>query len=136
MSIDYEKTMAYWLKSSDFAQSKFRKIKKVYKLVTQDIRNIISQFVKAVSSHGIHVDKALLYGSVATGKDTSDSDLDVAIVSSDFGHDRFNEGKMLTQLAWRIDARLHPVPVSADSYRNDTWVPLIHEIRLHGVEVA
>jgi uncharacterized protein len=105
-------------------------------MVTQDIKNIISQFVTALSLHGIHVDKALLYGSVATGKDTSDSDLDVAIISSDFGHDRYTEGKMLTQLAWRIDTRLHPVPVSADSYSNDTWMPLIHEIRLNGVEVA
>lgn len=105
-------------------------------MVTQNIRNIVNRFVTAVSSHGIHVDKALLYGSVATGKDTSDSDLDVAIVSRDFGHDRFNEGKLLMQLAWRIDARLHPVPVSADSYKNDTWVPLIHEIRQHGVEVS
>ena len=43
---------------------------------------------------------------------------------------------MLMQLAWRIDARLHPVPVSADSYKNDTWIPLIHEILEHGVEVA
>ncbi len=40
---------------------------------------------------------------------------------------------MLMQLAWRIDARLHSVPVSADSYKNDTW---IHEIREDGVEVA
>lgn len=105
-------------------------------MVTKDIRNIISQLVTAVSSRGIHVDKALLYGSVANGTDTLDSDLDVAIVSSDFGRDRFNEGKMLMQLAWRIDTRLHPIPVSADSYNNDTWVPLIHEIRQHGVEVA
>jgi predicted nucleotidyltransferase len=105
-------------------------------MVTQDIKNIINQFISAVTSSGIHVDKALLYGSVATGKNTSDSDLDVAIVSSDFGHDRYNEGKLLTQLAWRIDTRLHPVPISADSYSNDTWVPLIHEIRFHGVEIA
>ncbi|MDD2850905.1 MAG: nucleotidyltransferase domain-containing protein [Desulfuromonadaceae bacterium] len=105
-------------------------------MVTQDIRNIIGQFVTAVSLRGIHVDKALLYGSVATGNDTSDSDFDVAIISSDFGHDRFKEGKMLTQLAWRIDTRIHPVPVSADSYSNDTWVPLIHEIRMNGIEVA
>ena len=105
-------------------------------MVTQDIRNIIGQFVKVISSSGIRVDKALLYGSVTTDRNTADSDFDVAIVSSDFGHDRFKEGKMLTQLAWRIDTRLHPVPVSADSYNNDTWVPLIHEIRQHGVEVA
>jgi hypothetical protein len=60
------------------------------------------------------------------------SDLDVAVVSSDFGVDRFEEGKMQLQTAWRIDPRLHPVPVSLDAFRNDTWVPLIHEIREHG----
>lgn len=105
-------------------------------MVTQDIKNIISQFVTAVSSRGIHVDKAFLYGSVATGQETSDSDFDIAIISSDFGHDRYSEGKILTQIAWRIDTRLHPVPISADSYSNDSWVPLIHEIRQHGVEVS
>ena len=105
-------------------------------MVTQEIQNIVSKFVTAIALHGVHVEKALLYGSVATGKKTADSDLDVAIVSNDFGKDRFNEGKMLMQLAWRIDPRLHPVPVSADSYSNDTWIPLIHEIRTHGVEVA
>ena len=105
-------------------------------MVTQEIRDIVIRLVDAVSTKGFHVDKALLYGSFATGKQTADSDLDIAIISNDFGRDRFNEGKMLMQLAWRIDARLHPVPVSADSYKNDTWVPLIHEIREHGVEIA
>jgi len=105
-------------------------------MVTQEIRDIVIRLVDAVSTKGVHVDKALLYGSFATGKQTIDSDLDIDIISNDFGRDRFNEGKMLMQLAWRIDARLHPVPVSADSYKNDTWVPLIHEIREHGVEVT
>ena len=108
----------------------------IVNMVTQEVRNIIIRFVTAVSASGIRVDKTLLYGSVATGNDTSGSDLDVAIVSSDFGQDRHREGKMLTQLAWRIDTRLHPVPVSADSFRTDTWMPLIHEIRLNGIEVA
>ena len=40
------------------------------------------------------------------------------------------------QIAWRIDSRLHPVPVSIDSYMNDTWIPLIYEIREHGVELS
>jgi predicted nucleotidyltransferase len=105
-------------------------------MVAQEIQNIVTRFVAAVASRGVHVEKALLYGSVASGKQTADSDLDVAIVSNDFGRDRFKEGKMLMQLAWRIDPRLHPVPVSADSYINDTWIPLIHEIRTHGVEVT
>jgi len=68
-------------------------------MVTQEIRDIVIRLVDAVSTKGVHVDKALLYGSFATGKQTADSDLDIAIISNDFGRDRFSEGKMLMQLA-------------------------------------
>ena len=80
-------------------------------MVTQEVREIINRFVEAVLSRGIRVDKAILYGSYATGKENKDSDLDLAVISSDFGKDRFEEGTMLMKLAWRIDPRLHPVPL-------------------------
>ena len=105
-------------------------------MVAQEVRDIVKRFVAALRSRGVHVDKALLYGSFASGTQEEDSDLDLAVVSGDFGQDRFNEGRMLMQLAWRIDPRLHPVPVSTDSFLHDTWVPLIHEIREHGIEVT
>ncbi|OGR03600.1 MAG: hypothetical protein A2511_12730 [Deltaproteobacteria bacterium RIFOXYD12_FULL_50_9] len=105
-------------------------------MVAQEIRDIVSRFVEVVASRGIHIDKTMLYGSFATGTQTPDSDLDIAVISCDFGRDRYTEGKMLMQIAWRIDSRLHPVPVSIDSYMNDTWIPLIYEIREHGVEVS
>ncbi len=50
-------------------------------MVTQEIREIINRFVEAVLSRGIHVDKAILYGSYATGKEGKDSDLDVTVIS-------------------------------------------------------
>ena len=105
-------------------------------MVTQEIRDIVKRLVAVLASRGVHIDKALLYGSFASGMQSEDSDFDIAVVSTDFGRDRFNEGKMLMQLAWRIDPRSHPVPVSTDSYLHDTWVPLIHEIREHGIEIA
>lgn len=49
-------------------------------MVTQEIREIIKRFVEVVLSRGIHVDKAILYGSYAAGKEGKDSDLDVALV--------------------------------------------------------
>jgi len=104
-------------------------------VVTQEVREIISRLVEAVAERGVHVDKAILYGSYATGNENADSDLDVAVISSDFGKDRYKEGTMLMKLAWRIDPRLHPVPLSAESFAQDTWIPLVHEIRAHGVEV-
>ena len=104
-------------------------------MVSQEIREIIQKFVEAVLARGIHVEKTILYGSYAIGMEGKDSDLDVAVISSDFGKDRYQEGTMLMKLAWRIDPRLHPVPFSAESFAHDTWIPLIHEIKTHGVEV-
>ena len=39
------------------------------------------------------------------------------------------------QAAWRVDPRIEPVPISSESYKNDTWLPLIYEIRQKGIEL-
>ena len=104
-------------------------------MVDPKVRDIILRFIEALNKKGIHVERALLFGSYASGNARAGSDLDVAIVSPDFGKDRFEEGKMLFQVAWRIDPRIEPIPISSKSFENDTWVPLIYEIRQKGIEV-
>lgn len=47
------------------------------------------------------MDKAILYGCYAAGKESKDSDLDLAVIPADFGKDRYKEGTMLMKLAWR-----------------------------------
>ncbi len=51
-----------------------------------DVERIVSQFVAALSSQ-VHVDKVILFGSRARGEATDDSDIDLLIISSDFGRD-------------------------------------------------
>jgi uncharacterized protein len=104
-------------------------------VVDPKIRDVILRFTKALNRKGIRVERAFLFGSYASGKDCANSDLDVAIVSLDFGKDRFEEGKMLFQIAWRIDPRIEPIPISSESYEKDTWIPLIYEIKQKGIEV-
>jgi len=104
-------------------------------MVDSEIRDIISRYVNALTAEGIKVEKAILYGSHASGKSHASSDLDLAIVSPDFGRDRYEERKNLLQIAWRIDPRIEPIPISSASYENDTWVPLIYEIREKGIEL-
>jgi predicted nucleotidyltransferase len=104
-------------------------------MVTEEIRGIVNRFLAILEARGIQVDKAILYGSYSTGTNTPDSDLDLAVISPHFGEDRFSEGIMLMQLAWRIDPRLHPVPLSPESFEKDTWVPLVHEIRKNGIVI-
>lgn len=100
-----------------------------------DIDEIVRRFTDATKKEGISIDKVVLYGSYASGHYRDDSDIDVAIVSRDFGRDRTEEGMMLFRIAGKIDARIEPVPISLKAYENDTWVPLIYEIRENGVEL-
>ena len=104
-------------------------------MVDPEIRDIILRFVETLNKKGIHVEKAVLFGSYASGNFRPSSDLDLAIVSPDFGKDKFEEGKMLLQMAWRIDPRIEPILISSKSYENDTWIPLIYEIKENGIEV-
>jgi len=96
---------------------------------------IVRKFVKRLRQEGIAVDRAILYGSFAAGKERRDSDIDVAIVSRDFGKDRIEEGMLLYRIAGKVDSRLEPVPVSVGAFENDTWIPLIYEIRAKGQEL-
>jgi predicted nucleotidyltransferase len=103
-------------------------------MVNPEIRDIIARFINVLTIKGIQIEKVILYGSYASGKVHVGSDIDLAIVSPDFGKDRFEEGKMLLQIAWRVDPRIEPIPISSESYENDTWIPIIYEIRKKGIE--
>lgn len=96
---------------------------------------IIKKFAERLRQEGISVDRVILYGSYAAGKVRPDSDIDVAIVSKDFGKDRVKEGMTLYRIAGKVNARLEPVPISIEAYENDTWVPLIYEIKVKGLEL-
>ena len=74
------------------------------------------------------------YGSYARGKARSDSDIDVAVISKNFGKDRVEE-EMTLPVKGKIDPRLEPIPISSESYQNNTWVPLIYEIKEKGIEL-
>ncbi len=104
-------------------------------MVKETIIAKIRSFTDTLKKQNIKIDKVVLYGSQATGCSHEYSDIDVAIISPDFGKDRYEEGAYLFELASSIDPLIEPVPISTSSYQNDTWIPLIHEIRSHGIEV-
>lgn len=104
-------------------------------MVEREVVEAIKGFAKKIRQQKIRISKVILYGSRASGTARKYSDIDVAVVSPDFGKDRFREGVKLFEIAGEVDPRIEPVPLSVESYKNDTWIPLIYEIRKTGLEI-
>jgi uncharacterized protein len=105
-------------------------------MVEREIIKNVKRFAEAVKNQGIKVNKVILYGSRTNGLAKKYSDIDVAVISPDFGKDRFSEGVKLWTIARKVDPRIEPVPISLKSYQKDTWIPLIYAIRQDGIDVA
>jgi predicted nucleotidyltransferase len=104
-------------------------------MVTSEIRHVIERYIVALEEQGVKVDQAYVFGSQVEDRANRDSDIDVAVVSPAFGKDRIEEGILLRRIAWRIDSRLDPVPLTGDAFDKSDWIPLVHEIKTSGVPI-
>ncbi len=55
----------------------------MYKARSQ-VREIVEDYKRALSTLGINVERVILYGSYANGKQREDSDIDLAVISNEF----------------------------------------------------
>ena len=94
------------------------------------LNKIIHSFLEEIQKK-FKIDDAYLYGSFAKGTSNKWSDIDIAIVSSDFSDDLFNDRLSLMRLAATIDDRIEPRPFRRNLFnRND---PLADEIQKNGI---
>ncbi len=99
-----------------------------------DAISLTQKYLKAVRESGVNVDKAYLFGSFAKGKTWEGSDVDVCIISSQFGKDYLEEKSRLNKLALKIDPRIEPVPFSPGDFGNK-YDPLVAEIKRFGIQI-
>jgi len=95
----------------------------------------IHKFVQLLKQQGVSVSKVVLFGSHAKGKANPDSDIDVAIVSTQFGRDIAEEMMLLRKIALKVDSHIEPVPLSPDDL-NDNYSTFAQEIRRHGINIG
>jgi predicted nucleotidyltransferase len=94
------------------------------------LNKIITSFLDEIQKK-YRIDNAYLYGSFAKGTSNKWSDIDIAIVSSDFSEDLFDDRLSLMRLAATIDDRIEPRPFRRNLFnRND---PLADEIQKNGI---
>jgi predicted nucleotidyltransferase len=96
------------------------------------LNKIINIFLKEIQKK-YRIDNAYLYGSFAKGTFNKWSDIDIAIVSSDFSGDLFEDRLALMRLASTIDDRIEPRPFKTEFFnRND---PLADEVQKNGIRL-
>lgn len=95
---------------------------------------ISKKFISELTTAGLDVSEAYLYGSYAKGIAKPYSDIDICVVSSAFGKDLIDEMVKLRQISRRVDDRIEALPFGLDDI-NNSYDPLAAEIRHFGQSV-
>ena len=106
------------------------------KTISPRIKRHIDRYIEQVNDKmHVTVHTAILFGSWATGRHTEDSDIDIGIVSEEFGADPVTETQQLLKLTRFVDARIEPLAISRSDFENDA-TPLVCEMKKNGLIVA
>ena len=86
---------------------------------------------------GERLQQVVLFGSVARGQETEDSDVDVLVVLNDvpaYAQDLRGALVAVSRLADRLDRRISIKPVGLEEYQNGDG-PLLRAIRREGLAI-
>ena len=87
-------------------------------MVKKHAEVIVNDYIKALKKKNLRIEKAILFGSYAKGNAGKDSDIDIAIISPDFGRDYVEEAIMLKEISEDINLDISPRPYSSEEYQN------------------
>ena len=102
-------------------------------VISSDIKNVVRKYINMVNESK-KISRAFIYGSYARGNASQWSDIDVALISSDFTEDLFEERIVLMKLALTIDDRIEPSLFRPEDF--NTGNPLVNEISTFGIEIS
>lgn len=103
------------------------------KVINEEVMKRIEKYIDKISNY-YKIETIILFGSYAKGTENEDSDIDIAIISSDF-NDMVQDGADLIGYTWGIDTRIEPHPIKTEDYKNIS-TPFVQEIINTGIKVA
>jgi len=102
--------------------------------VSDEIVEKLKKFLSMVSASGVHLERAIIFGSYAKGNQNKWSDIDVALVSKDFTGSGFYDRKKVNPYLIRIDSRIEPHPFKPEDFTEDN--PFVNEILKDAIEIT
>jgi len=102
--------------------------------ISNEIIEKVKLLLAKLSKNGIHIEKAMIFGSYIKGSAEKFSDIDIALVSSDFTGNRFFDRKMINPFIIKVDSRIEPHPFKSEDFTKDD--PFVVEILKNCLEVS
>jgi len=94
----------------------------------------INQYIELLKQEGTDISRVILFGSYAKGTAKPESDIDIAVVSSQLGKNNLKEMMFLRRIVLKIDSYIEPLPFSPREM-NDRYSTLAQEILKHGITI-
>ena len=82
------------------------------------ILEIARRYIEELEKNDIEVSEAIIFGSHVKGTSVEESDIDIAIVSTAFTGDRFEDRRRIVPLRRKIDSRIEPIPFRPEDFFN------------------
>ncbi len=101
----------------------------------KQVIGLLKKYINILYNEGIPVERAFLYGSYAKDEASSESDIDVMLVSKIFEK---NDDKLIGKtwrLTTKVDSRIEPFIVSTTRFKTDEYSPLLEIVRQEGIEI-
>lgn len=102
--------------------------------ISDEILEKLKRFLSMVSDSGLHIERAILFGSYAKGTENTWSDIDIALVSKDFTGIGFYDRKRVNPFLIKVDSRIEPHPFKPEDFTEDN--PMVREILKQGIEIS
>jgi uncharacterized protein len=87
-------------------------------MAKKQITRIVKEFIKAIQQRDIKVEATIVFGSYAQNRANENSDIDIAVISPDFGKDFLRESVLLKKISMSVDYDISPRPYSLEEYHN------------------
>ncbi len=101
--------------------------------ISTKIIDDIKRLVATLQKENIHIERAILFGSYATGTNHKFSDIDVALASPDFSGIRYLDNKKISATKLFINSNFETHPFTPEDFADSPFVR--DEILKHGIEI-
>ncbi len=99
----------------------------------RQINKVIKEYTKLLLDAGFPIEKIILFGSYASRKATTDSDIDLAVILKEIAEDRFSIRLKLMKYCRDFDEVIEPHPFWVKEFNKQN--PFASEIMNEGIIV-